>query len=227
MTENPNAPATVEERYTTAATTSDLTVKAEKGGAGDVLIAAGFSPHLVGTALIRLHGEWDRAEKPRPLGRSALDALARTIAKEQGADTPTDVHRKAAKAQAAEWLEYENRMLLGKLKTLAYIQAQVHKWALEHEIPDYRAQVAAAILWWLAPNCPACHGRRWEPIPGTPKLSNRSCQVCQGGGQRSIPNGLVGRQIVAFLDDCVNLAHAGMRAKLRHHQPDAVRRSVA
>lgn len=220
MTENPNAPATVEERYTTAATTSNLTVKAEKGGAGDVLIAAGFSRHLIGTALIRLHGEWDRAEKPRPLTRNALDALARTIAKEQGADAPTDAHRKAAKAQAAEWLEHENRMLLGKLKTLAYTQTHVHMWALERDIPDYPAQVSAGILWWLAPNCPACHGRRWEPIPGTPKLSNRSCQACHGTGQRSIPNGLVGRQIVGFFDDCVNLAHAGMKKKLRHFSPE-------
>lgn len=216
MTETQNPPATVEERYTTAANTSNLTVKAGKGGAGDLLIAAGWSKNLIGTALIRLHGEWDAAEKPHPLTRHALDALARTIAREQGAEVASDDHRRAAKAQAAEWLEHEQRMLMRKLKTLAYVQQQVHMWALERDIANYADQVAAGILWWLAPTCPACHGRRWEPIPGTPKLSNRSCQTCQGSGQRSIPNGLVGRQIVGFFDDCVNSAHASMRAKLRN-----------
>lgn len=215
MTEAQNPPATVEERYTTAANTSNLTVKADKGGAGDLLIAAGWSPNRIGAALIRLHGEWDGAEKPRPLARGALEALAVSIAREQGT-VVADAHRKAAKAQAAEWLEHENRILLGKLKTLAYAQTQINRWALEREIPEYPGQVAAAILWWLAPICPACHGRRWEPIAGTPKLSNRQCQTCNGNGQRSIPNGITGRQIVAFFDDCVNVAHASMRAKLRN-----------
>ena len=46
MTEAQNPPATVEERYTTAANTSNLTVKADKGGAGDLLIAAGSSMQM-------------------------------------------------------------------------------------------------------------------------------------------------------------------------------------
>lgn len=215
MTEAQNQPATVEERYTTAANTSNLTVKADKGGAGDLLIAAGWSPNRVGAALIRLHGEWDGVEKPRPLERGALEALAVAMAREQGA-VVAEAHRKAAKAQAAEWLEHENRMLLGKLKTLAYAQTQINRWAFEREIPEYPGQVAAAILWWLAPTCPACHGVRWEPIAGTPKLSNRQCQTCHGSGERSIPNGIIGREIIGFFDSCVNVAKATMDAKLRH-----------
>ncbi len=216
MNDTNSQPATVEERYTTAAHTSDLTVNAERGGAGDLLIAAGWSQNRIGTALIRLHGEWDASEKPRNLDRATLEALASDIAREDGAETVDASHRRSAQDKAAQWLEHENRILLGKLKTLAYAKNQINMWAMEREIPDYPAKVSAAILWWLAPKCPACHGRCWEPIQGTPKLSNRQCRVCGGTGNRSIPNGITGRLIVGFFDDCVNVAHSVMRAKLRN-----------
>ena len=57
---------TVEEAYLTANHTSNLRVVADKRGAGDIIIAAGWSDSRIGQALIRLHGEWDGAEK-RPM----------------------------------------------------------------------------------------------------------------------------------------------------------------
>ena len=56
---------TVAEAYSSAGNTSDLTVKADKRTDADVLIAAGWSPGLLGAALLRLHSEWDGAAKKR------------------------------------------------------------------------------------------------------------------------------------------------------------------
>ncbi len=44
-----------EERYLTATNTSNLKVQAERTGAADVLIAAGWSASRIGGALMRLH----------------------------------------------------------------------------------------------------------------------------------------------------------------------------
>lgn len=55
---------TVEERYSRANNSSDLTVKADVRSDADVLIAAGLTPGILGHALMRLHGEWDAAAKP-------------------------------------------------------------------------------------------------------------------------------------------------------------------
>lgn len=60
----------VEETYQVAGNTSDLTVEADRRGAGDVMIAAGWSDSRVGMALLRLHSEWDGAVKRR--GRNTM-----------------------------------------------------------------------------------------------------------------------------------------------------------
>lgn len=58
-------PRTIEESYTSAGNASDLTVKSDQRGAADVLIAAGWTPGMLGGALMRLHSEWDGAAKKR------------------------------------------------------------------------------------------------------------------------------------------------------------------
>lgn len=50
----------IRERYESAGNTSDLTVEAYRGGAGDVLIAAGWSPATLGGAIMRMHSEFRR-----------------------------------------------------------------------------------------------------------------------------------------------------------------------
>ena len=54
---------TIEERYISATQASNLKVEADKGGAADIIIAAGWSPSRVGQALMRLASEWDGAAK--------------------------------------------------------------------------------------------------------------------------------------------------------------------
>ena len=58
---------TVDEAYSSACNTSNLSVKAEQRNDGDVLIACGMTPGLLGAALLRLHSEWDGTAKPRKL----------------------------------------------------------------------------------------------------------------------------------------------------------------
>ena len=51
---------TVEEKYAGAITTSNLRVQADKSGAGDVIIAVGWSASRIGAALMRMHTKADR-----------------------------------------------------------------------------------------------------------------------------------------------------------------------
>ena len=81
-----NEPRTIEESYTSAGNASDLTVKAEQRGDADVLIAAGWTPGLLGGALMRLHSEWDGAAKKRSMDEteafllfSQLKTLSRAV----------------------------------------------------------------------------------------------------------------------------------------------------
>lgn len=57
---------TVEEAYTRAGTSSsNLKVDPDRRGDADVLIAAGWSPGMLGGALMRLRGEWDSTAQQR------------------------------------------------------------------------------------------------------------------------------------------------------------------
>lgn len=65
----------IDESYQTASNTSNLTVEADRRGAGDVLIAAGWSPSRVGMAMLRLQSEYDGGEaSQRRKQASATDA---------------------------------------------------------------------------------------------------------------------------------------------------------
>lgn len=65
----------VDERYSRANNSSDLTVKADTLSDADVLIAAGMTPGILGHALIRLHGEWDAAAKPQNITQTDATLL--------------------------------------------------------------------------------------------------------------------------------------------------------
>lgn len=54
----------IAEMYTSATHTSNLRVEAEIRGQADMIIAAGMSPSRLGSALLRLHSEFDGASKP-------------------------------------------------------------------------------------------------------------------------------------------------------------------
>ncbi len=221
----------IDERYQSATHASSLVVVAERGGPGDMLVAAGWSKSRVGAALMRVHSEWDGAEKPPRMHERAIRILAGAIALEElaaagkkparGDEPPkvTEHHVTQARLQAAEWLLHEQKILLGKLKTLPYVRGELIDWAMKSGMHAPQTAVAQVLGWWLNPTCPVCSGRRWEVIPGTPKLSRKPCQTCKGTGERGLPGGMEGAALLGYVKDCVNASRVSMKRSLQNFKP--------
>lgn len=175
---------------------------------------------LVGTFQRALPGEYApvlAGNKPRPL---------------TGAEA---VH------YAARWHAHEVGMLLGKLKALPDVREQVTlkalRWGMGRELfqgasPDNtmplhpaaerREEVAratgkasAVIRYWLDQTCGACHGLKWQQIPGTPALSAKPCHHCCGSGFGAVPHQEQGKRLANYLDDCVSRARQSLKNRLR------------
>lgn len=181
---------TIDERYTRAGNSRNLSVEEERSGDADVLIAAGWSRNRLGAALLRLHSEWDSAEKPR-------------------------MSKDVAKPQARDWLLHEQKILMGKLKTLPAIREaiglQITAWGWEAG----EGKAASVLLWWLDQTCPECHGTRYETVPGTNRHSAKACRSCGGTGSRTLPHGQEGKRLANLFDDCVARSRAQMKRALR------------
>jgi hypothetical protein len=127
----------IEERYTSAMTSDNLRVEADRYGDADVLIAAGWNQVRIGGALLRLHTEFDASEKLR-LATGAQFLAAGKSTKDQ---------RQAAARQAAAFNLHETGLLLGKLKALPDVRAQAvmqgMKWGMGNpQDPVTRAERA-------------------------------------------------------------------------------------
>lgn len=221
-----NEKPTIDERYVQASNASNLAVKERVTGSADMLIAAGWSNSLVGKALLRLHSEFDGTSKPRAIDPRSLEQLAVSIARERALKAarekakavppavPTEQDRKAAREKAAEWMLHEQKLMLGRLKTLPFARDLLvtgcrERWKWE----EAEAKVAAVLIWWLDRNCLKCHGTKVEMA--AKRQGSRPCRSCHGTGERHVPCEDEGRQLVTFLDDCVNRARAQMSRSLR------------
>lgn len=105
---------TVEESYTSATNSSNLRCEADRRTDVDVLIAAGCTPGILGSALMRLHSEWDGCAKPRSMTETDARLLMGNIktlprvleilsewAKLRGMDEPI----RLAQAVIAHWVD--------------------------------------------------------------------------------------------------------------------------
>ena len=204
---------TIDESYATAISSSDLRCETREDAPrsdSDVLIASGWSRSRIGGALLRLHTEFDRAEKPRLMG-------AQDFQRQAEGDCPRGC-QKSIKARAQEIADTHNRqqakLLAGKLKTLPEARQQlvIQLTAWKVERPD---DMASAVLgWWLHKTCSSCHGRKFDVIAGTARLSNKVCKVCHGTGEARVPHGEAGRRLVNFMDICVDQARHSIRNHL-------------
>lgn len=216
VTETINDRPGTEEVYACAGTASNLRVQAERAGSADVLIAAGWSMSRLGMALLRLHTEWDAAEKPRKPTKLAIEALALTLPFiKVRADKSAVPDLLGATTLANSWYLHELRMLVGKLHMLPDARREVALQAGKWRIDDPVDVVAAAILYWLDQTCHSCAGLKWAAIPGTPSLSNRQCKVCRGSGLAVMPHGQAGKRLCNYIDDCVSRAQQSLRNRLR------------
>ncbi|HYD75753.1 MAG TPA: hypothetical protein VEB23_04975 [Ramlibacter sp.] len=196
----------IEEQYQTAGNTSDLTVDAERRGAGDVLIAAGWSDSRMGMALLRLHSEWDAAAKPRRMTDAQVRQLAATIPDARGKPNMS-----RARSEAIVWYARELRLLATSLKSRSGVLQQIHAWALLKGISaDY---VGPALFHWLSPVCPVCDGHGLRKVPDQPALSGKRCHACGGSGKSARPEGST--RIQNHLDYCVTVARHSLKARLR------------
>lgn len=206
----------IEERYTSANNTSNLRVEAERPGDADLLIAAGWSRSRLGAALLRLHSEWDAAEKPARPTKAAIEALASSypvVVKIKGKKDPRIAR---ATEEANAWHLSAMRQLVGTLRMLPDVRRELELQAVRWRISGALEVVPAVVKYWLDQKCGGCGGLKFKLTPDGSALSGRLCHVCSGSGLGAVPCGQDGRRLCNFLDECVGRAQQSIRSRLRN-----------
>ncbi|WP_370681013.1 hypothetical protein [Comamonas sp. GB3 AK4-5] len=211
---------TTQERYLTAIHSSSLRVEAAWSGDADYLIAAGWGKYRFGSALMRLHSEWDAAARrgcriPRQATRKQIAALAQHFSRQEGAEKVTQAHSEKARQSLAEKFELELRETMCALKSLPSVRLHLSIKAAMEEVADAEAMSALLLLHWLQPGCPVCCGRRFQLQPWTDVLSNKPCGGCGGSGCAPAPGGEKGKALLNYLDDCVNVARQAIKKRIQ------------
>lgn len=125
-----------------------------------------------------------------------------------------DASAKPPSNTGKEWLVHEQRMLLGKLKTLPEVREQVALYAARKVGAERASDIAAeAILHWLDPNCRVCDGRKYETVKNTARLSGRHCPACHGSGERKA--GIVALLVTDYMRECLYAARGQIKKRLR------------
>lgn len=196
MFDSTNERAGVDEVYQVAGNTSNLTVEADRRGAGDVLVSAGMiqvtpdgkapppmSAMRLGMCLLRMHSEWDgSSRRPKEHGKAPTPM------------TGSDL-----------------RLLANGLKSRPTVWGQLAPWLA---LKGIQSEIGAeALLHWLSPTCHACEGHGLKKVPNAPALSARRCNKCHGTGHKPHPEGSA--KVLVYLDDCVSRARVTLKARLR------------
>lgn len=207
---------TIEEAYTSAVTSTDLRCDTRDGAPRsdtDLLIAAGWSPSRVGAALLRLHTEWDGAEHKRPaIGADFAQAAS---ARQPEAARQTGAQAKAqAEKMAAEHNKQQAKLLMALLKSMPAVREQLTMQLNAWKVADAEQVAGAVLRWWLAPNCGACQGRKFELANGGGALSGKVCKPCGATGKSRLPHGDAGRRLANWMDDCVQIARSSIKKRL-------------
>jgi hypothetical protein len=200
----------------------------------DLIIAAGMNPSRLGGAILRLHTEFDRSERPRPPTPEQIEAIARTIlievpVRDQKTNKPkfkpngdpitkmvSDL--RAAEKRAWKWYVGELEFLAAKLKSLAVVAEEMTAIAMRERIDHPAATARQVIGWWLLQNCTSCTGREEEEMRGTARLSGRACGKCHGSGKTDVPHGAQGRRLANVMDECVQAARFNIKNRLRNYR---------
>lgn len=217
-----NEALTTQERYSAAIQSSSLRVQGEHiPGDADYLIAAGWSKSRFGAVMMRLHSEWDSAERrgcriPRKATRKQISREAQAIARCVGAEKVEQEHSDKAKAVLSAVYERELKETMHALKSLP--SARLHlsiKLAMDgHQ--DAGGMAAAVLLHWLRPTCSACCGRKFQLVKWSEdELSDQSCGCCGGSGYAPVPCGEAGKGAANYIDYCVGLARQSIRGRLQ------------
>lgn len=216
---------TFDERLTSAASSSDLSVSLERRGDVDLLIAAGKAPAPLGRLVYQLMTEWDGTAKPQRVTpddiRRIAEGMPRVMMGKKGRKGGRQVESldiPGARAQAEQHLAVERRRILGRLKSLPALMdphAGLLPWVVAKGITPPGEKLLDVLAWWADRNCIACQGTMWQLVPGTNYQSKTPCKACHGTGRRLIPHGEDGRVISARIEQEVDRARYGARAALK------------
>lgn len=223
----------IEEAYTSAANSSDLRVEAEVRSDAELLIAAGWSDSRVGIALLRLHSEWDKAERPKKPTPEAIKALAQSLLVTRRPAFVISAERmeqhmqqmkavwcqEEARRMAQDWYMREMAKLVNKLKSLPEVRrvltAYVPKWGIQ----EAAVKVPAVIAFWLDQTCHRCNGLKFLQAQGAPTLSTKACPSphqggCGGTGIAPVPYAQEGRRVANYMDECLQKGRDSIRRNI-------------
>lgn len=193
MTFEINDRPTLEERYSLAIESRNLRVK-EGACHADILIAAGWAGHEIGSMLIRLQAEFDSA-KAEMRGQGANELVDKVLILSKLKTLP------ATKQALGRWAV--------RLAT---------KRRFMKPDGDVLRLTGRALDVFLDPNCSHCEGRGKNGGYGLPEVL---CKPCRGTGKRdhNVGRDDVERAFVQFLlctiDGQVAVALQGMQQRLR------------
>ncbi|MBS0227684.1 MAG: hypothetical protein JSS23_03200 [Proteobacteria bacterium] len=117
-------------------------------------------------------------------------------------------------ARAGHGTRMDAAMFVGKLRTLPEVRIQIAMQLAAWKVDDSHEAALRILAWWLHKVCGKCHGRGYDVVPGTARLSAKSCRSCDGSGESRIPCGEPGKRMVNYLDDCVHHARQSIRKGL-------------
>lgn len=214
-------PVTIEERVSTSIQAKNLRDEADKSSQTDILKALAWSKSRLGSALLRLHSEYDAIEHPRKLAHDAMVKLVLSMKSGTKQALTIKEREDMARREAEKWYANEKTLFLGRLKTLPSVVDQLtiqcEKWGMN----EPRKVATVSIGYWLNQICPACNGLKFELIPASPVLSDRQCKVCHGTGFAAVPYGRAGEKVLSYMDDCVSRAQQSIKERLNKYQNNA------
>lgn len=194
----------VTERYEAACSASTLKVSAECVGPGDVLIASAWSDRGFGGALVRLHSAWLKI-KPRYVTQQDVERYADQLPQKRGRQDVGRARRELIDAYMLAVKETAEGMPGRKP-----IINSLTEWAEEKGIDA--EHVGACLTFWLASQCPFCHGLGQHKMKDAPALGAK-CTHCAGSGKRAAP--LDAGRILDRITHSISVWRSATQARLR------------
>ena len=173
---------TIEDAYASAQTASNLRMNMESRTPIDVVLAIAISKNRLGSAIMRLHTEWDRVRgdvRKTPSDASALECVAHI-------DVDT-------------FMSSRLREVSQSLPSWRIVEQSLVRRCQEADIAHASSVVRSALFYFLNPTCEHCHGTGVDVRHGR----DDECKACKGTGRRRLPNDQNMLAILDYMDACV------------------------
>ncbi|MGB3069808.1 MAG: hypothetical protein WBC18_14735 [Ottowia sp.] len=224
---------TISERLVSARSSSDLTVRLERGGDADLLIASAKGSNAVGRHIYQLMSDWDGCAKRRTFTPEDVEQIAMRLPRiktekrnRRGVVRVIEsLDMAGAQAKLNEALDIERQSILRRLKSLPHIMDEhsgLMPWVVAQGIQEPRQKLLAVLGWWVDRNCLVCGGTM--EVAGRQGVV-KQCTKCHGTGEREVPHDRDGMRIKEEIVRRYDVARA--RAKEFAKQLRMAKRCVA